>query len=157
MLTSIKKYFQKPTLQERFPAKTFTDYDPSTTRKVGLSTHMLYPLQLYRQVENYFESLHPSSSRYKFLKKWIKLIHSELLDLSKYDLENIGKIVIIQNDKAIFDFYLIYDIHIRDIETIVIDLDQAIERPGYYSYFLGSMTFVASLSGISFLMSNLLT
>ena len=153
MIQSIKNYFHKKSLDERFPERPFHTV-PNATRKVGLSMDTLDPMYIYRQIENYYETLHPSSPRFLFLQKWLKLIHDELQDLSKYDLSDVGRIVITQKQVVIFDFYLIYDIHIQEIKTIVIDLDHAVERPTYYSYAIGSMTFAFSLTSIGLLLSN---
>jgi hypothetical protein len=152
MIATIKNYFHRPTLEERFPYLSFVVI-PSVTRKIGLSTHVLDPLYIYRQIETYFETLDPSCPKYEFLKKRMNLIYSELKDLSKFNLETIGRIAIVQNKVAIFDFYLIYDIHIHDIETIVINLDTAIEKPDYYSYILGTMSLAVSVSGLGLILS----
>jgi hypothetical protein len=161
MISGIKNYFQKfyqPRSKEerdlRFPNLPFIVH-PVSIRKIGLSMEQISPRHLYNQIVKYYETLDNSNHRYEWLRCWLPVIESELDDLSKYTMENVGRVVIIQNEKAIFDFYLIYDIHIQDVETVVVNLNNELQESDYVSNTILSLSFLFSAGSLGFYLSNL--
>ena len=123
-----------------FPKCTFQT-NPVSTRKIGLSTNEIYPLHIYGLIEKYYDTLDNHNHRYEWMKHWLPAIKDNLVLLNQYTLSDVGRLVIIQNERVIFDFYLIYDIHIQDIEYVVINLDQYVEPSSLFSKIFTSLIF----------------
>jgi hypothetical protein len=161
MISGIKNYFKnfyQPRSKEerdlRFPNLPFIVH-PVSIRKTGLSMDQISPKYLYQLIIKYYESLDNSNHRYEWLRCWLPVIESELDDLNKYTMENVGRVVIIQNEKAIFDFYLIYDIHIQDVETVVVNLNNELQESSYVSNTILSLSMLFSAGSLGFFLSNL--
>ena len=165
MISSIGTYFtqkfkshtllSKEQRDKRFPKCDFQIH-PMVVRKIGISANELSPLSICEMIEKYYHNLDPSNHRYVWLTHWLPLIQIELNVLNKYTMEDVGRIVIIQNEKVIFDFYLIYDIHIHDVETIVINLNNVIEEPSYFSKIITSISMVVSIGSLGYFLSNMI-
>lgn len=161
MISSIRNYFKKfnqPLSKEdrdiRFPILPFTT-NPVSVRRTGISTDNISPKYIYQLILKYYESLDNSNHRYEWLRCWLPVIESELDDLNKYTMENVGRVVIIQNDRAIFDFYLIYDINIQDVETVVVNLNNELIESDYISNTIMSFSMLFSIGSLGYFLSNL--
>lgn len=161
MISSIRNYFKKfnqPLSKEdrdiRFPNLPFTIH-PVSVRRTGITTDQISPKYIYQLIVKYYESLDNSNHRYEWLRCWLPVIESELDDLNKYTMENVGRVVIIQNDRAIFDFYLIYDINIEDVETIIVNLNNELMESDYISNTIMSFSMLFSLGSLGYFLSNL--
>lgn len=162
MISSIQNYFLKfnnPFSKEerniRFPNIPFTVH-PVSVRKIGLITDQISPKHLRDLIMKYYESLDHSNHRYEWLRCWFPIIESELDDLNKYTMENVGRVVIIQNERAIFDFYLIHDIHIEDVETVIVNLNNEFQESDYVSNTIISLSMIFSVGSLGYLLSNLI-
>jgi hypothetical protein len=140
--------------EKRFPNVSFNP-NLSVVRSIYISMDELSPKYIYNLIEKYYENLDHSNHRYEWLRCWLPIIENELNDLNKYTMENVGRIVIIQNDKAIFDFYLIQDIHIQDIDTVVIDLNHDLYETDYVSNTILSLSMLFSAGSLGYFLSNL--
>jgi hypothetical protein len=161
MITRIKNYFKKfsqPLSKEerelRFPLLPFTIH-PVSIRRTGLSTDQISPKYLYQLIQKYYESLDNSNHRYEWLRCWLPVIESELDDLNKYTMENVGRVIIIQNEKAIFDFYIINDINIQEVETVVVNLNNELQESSYVANTILSLSMLFSAGSLGFFLSNL--
>lgn len=170
MFSSIKDYIiskfnhkslSKDERQKRFPYYEF-QINPTVVRRTGISTNEISPKHIYEIIQRYHESLHETNHRYEWLTYWISIIKKELDDLSNYTMEDVGRVVIIQNDKCIFDFYLIYNIHLpkisnkQDVETVVINLNHSIDEPSIFSKIITSAGMIISMGSIGYLISNVI-
>lgn len=158
MISSIRNYFyrlrSKQEREQRFPELPFTIH-PMTMRSVGLSTDELSPKHIYEIIAKYYETLDNSNHRYEWLRCWLPIIENELNDLNKYTMENVGRIVIIQNERAVFDFYIICDIHIEDQDRVIINLDHDLHESSYVSNTILSLSMLFSAGSLGYLLSNL--
>lgn len=125
------------------------------TRKIGISNDQIHPQHLQKLISEYYLTLHIHHTRYKWLSLWIKIILQELKELEKYPLEDVERVVIIYKEVVIFDFYLIYDLHIREPETVCIHLDDCVEKSNSFSGFIQSFGLLASLGTIAMFIPNL--
>ena len=161
MISSIKNYFLKfndPLSKEdrdiRFPNIPFTVH-PVSVRKIGVTADQISPKDIHRLIVKYYESLDNSNHRYEWLRCWLPVIEGELDDLNKYTMENVGRVVIIQNERAIFDCYLIRDIYIDDVETIVVNLNNEFQESDYISNTIMSFSMLFSVGSLGYFLSNL--
>jgi len=152
------KIYQPLTKEERlkrFPLLEFHT-NPVAVRKIGLSTNELSPKHLLEIIETHYKNLDPSNHRYEWLTHWLPLIRTELSELERYTMEDVGRVVIIQNEKSIFEFYIIYDIHIHDVEIVVINLDNTIDEPNILSKIIASFSMIVSIGSLGYLISNII-
>lgn len=156
------KLLSKEQRKTRFPTNTEyknelhgSHFNMTNVRKIGLSTEILSPKHLYNIIEKYYQSLDISNQRQQWLGNWLSVIKKELYDLSKYEMEDIGRITIVQNQKAIFEFYLIKDINIQEVETVVINLDHTIDETNYVSNIFTSVAMIFSLGTVGYILSNI--
>jgi hypothetical protein len=108
--------------RKRFPFLVH-QIQPNQTRKIGISNHQINPKHIEKIILDYYESLQINSIKYSNLKDFISIIIEELKQLDNYPMEDVERILILNNRVVLFDFYLIYDLHIHDPETIYINLD----------------------------------
>jgi hypothetical protein len=150
-------WWKKYTIEDRrnrFPKVEFNT-DPSKTRKVGISNLHIIPNHIKKNIDDYYHSKNNHHIRHNWLSLWIKIIMNELDILEKYPIEDLERLVIIYKGIAIFDFYLIYDLHINDPETIYINLDSLSENSNITSNLIQSFNVLAKLGSFFFLFQNL--
>jgi len=140
---------------ERFPLTNFHS-DPIHMRRIGISCDKISPKRIYNIIERYYYNLDRSNYRYVWLGYWLHVIKKELLELEKYTMDNVGRVVIIQNERAIFDFYIIYDINIEEVDTVVVDLNEAIDDSSYISNAFTSFGMILSVGTFGYMISNII-
>lgn len=139
--------------RNRFHLTKFTT-QPTITRKIGISNDQIYPRHLEKLITEYYQSLPIHHIRYKWLNLWIKSILQELKDLERYPLDDVERVVIVYKEVVIFDFYLIYDLHIQDPETVCINLDLISEKSTSFGNLFQALGLIASIGTFAFFMPN---
>lgn len=155
MINRIKSLIVQPQIprDQRFPR---CDYKTTFhTRKTGLSTNELDPIHILDIIKKYTKTLEPESQRAKWIQYWIRGIGYELNALKKYNLEDVGRILIIQDGLVVFDFYIIYDIHINDVETIHINLNYYEEQSSSYANVVSSLGMVSGFGVLGYILMNI--
>lgn len=147
-----KTSFSKKEREERFPVCKYSK-DKYLTRKIGISREKIDPMYIYSLIEEYQNTLPIQHYRSIWLENWIKLIHQELQDLSKFDLNDIDRVYIVNNEIVIFEFYLLKDVYINEDNCIIINLDNTSETPSIYGKIMTSLGFALSFGSISYLLS----
>lgn len=131
-------------MEIEFPDCSGLIYGPHT-RKIGLSTNEIDPLHVLQMIKDYNHTLPKESNKYEFYKDWFPAMEHFLKKLSKYPMDNVGKLLIIHNKLVIHEFYLIFDIHIDDVKTVHVNLDTYVAP---YSFISSVIQTFALLSGV---------
>jgi hypothetical protein len=140
--------------------KRFPDYDMrsiarTNLRKTGISHNEIDPLYILSLIKQYKEGLIPNSQKYTYFQNWYPAIENELKELSKYYLDDIVKLYIVQNNKILFEFYLIYDIHITDEKYVCINLDQYVAPYSYSASLINTFALLSSAGTLGVFISRL--
>ncbi len=155
MFDRIKSFIVQPQMpiNQRFPK---CEYKTTImTRKTGLSTNELDPNIIFDLIKRHRSTLDSSNQRAKWIDYWIRGIEYELYALKKYNLEEVGRILIIQDGLVVFDFYMIYDIHINDVETIHINLNHYEEQSSKYANVVSSLGMVSGMGVLGYILMNI--
>jgi hypothetical protein len=96
-----------------------------------------------------------NSQKYTYFQNWYPAIENELKELSKYYLDDIVKLYIVQNNKILFEFYLIYDIHITDEKYVCINLDQYVAPYSYSASLINTFALLSSAGTLGVFISRL--
>jgi hypothetical protein len=150
----IRKY-SKEERKKRFPSTSYQS-NPIKIRKIGISNDILSPKRIYHIIETYYHGLDHYNYKHEWLKHWIHVIKNELFELEKYEMDDVGKVVIIQNEKLMFEFYIVYDINIQEVEEVVINLNDTTEETSGFSNIINSFGMILSLGTISYIISNII-
>jgi hypothetical protein len=154
----VDKFFRRRTKEwreQRYPKKTFENPPRNPARRFELEDKICSK-NMGDIIEQYFKKMDESNHRYVWLKHWLPTIRHELEELNRYDLSDVKRVVMIQNDRAIFDFYVFQDIHIEEIEPLIIDLKQNMEDIDYFSGVTSMFNVIFSLGSLGYFLSNII-
>lgn len=146
-----KRLLSKQEREKRFPICNF-EKNKVVARKIGISTLKIDPYHIILLIEEYSQTL---STRNIWLNKWENIIKNELEVLSKYNMDNVDRLLIVQNEYVVFDFYLLKDIYIDEQDMVLINLDNFTpDKPGFFSNILSSLGVAVSFGSLGYLIST---